>query len=941
MKMKDFLKRMKTKIQNTWHQRKIQRTFRMTYDILWNVVLIGMIVGAILTVFAGGIGAGYFASLIKDEPIRDYEEMKNDIYDYEQTTKLYYADHKLIGNVQSELHRESFEIDDAPDVLIDAVIATEDQLFYEHNGIVPKAIIRAIYQEATNAEQQTGGSTLTQQLVKNQILTNEVSFERKAKEILLAIRLENFFDKEEIMEAYLNVIPYGREASGSNIAGIKTAAEGVFGEKPEDLILPQAAFLAGIPKNPYTYTPFTNQGELKEEEALKAGLDRMEVVLKRMYDTERITKEEYEDALEYDITDDFTEKGVSPLEKHPALVFELEKRARDILKEQLAQEDDVSLDELEEDDPLHDEYKEQAEHNLRTKGYEIHSTIQKDMYEKMKKIGDDYEYYGPNNEHDEKEQAAAVLTENETGKILSFYPGRDIKKGESEFNHATGGKGRPPGSTMKPLATYAPAMEMGALQPGSVILDIDYGKDRISNYGGGYYGLVSAREALANSYNVVAEEIYAGILDENPAKNYVEKMGIPVTESDQKTLQFGTGGVEYGGTAEDYTNAFGVFSNQGDYMPSYMIEEITDPDGDTIYEHESEKEEIFSAQTAYLTLDMMRDVISEGTASSLPSRLHNNNVDWAGKTGTSGDYKDAWFIGTNPSVSLGTWIGYETPTSVYCEQCSLSYSQRNQYLWADFVNGLAEIDDKLVTPSEQHKQPDNIVTSDYCASSGDKPSKLCKEAGLVKSDIYNSEYIPTEKDNSFSGGSEALVEVDGEMVVADDKTPSEFVSSEKGGITFHSDWLKEKGYDKLTNDLSALIPAKHADAWKKVSAKEASSKGEFADEKDSKPKAPNITDADDSKISWDSSSDHLIVGYYIYHASNKDKEAKKIDHTQETSFSLPKEDGEYYVKAVNYFGKKSDSSNTVKVKGNAKKDKKKKDKKKEKNKGKKKKEKDD
>src|SRR5699024_2007966 len=113
----------------------------------------------------------------------------------------------------------------APDVLMDAVIATEDDLFYEHNGVVPKAVIRAMYQEATGAESVSGGSTLTQQLVKNQMLTNEVSFDRKAKEMLLAMRVENYFDKEEIMEAYLNVIPYGREASGSNIAGIKTAAK--------------------------------------------------------------------------------------------------------------------------------------------------------------------------------------------------------------------------------------------------------------------------------------------------------------------------------------------------------------------------------------------------------------------------------------------------------------------------------------------------------------------------------------------------------------------------------------------------------------------------------------------------------------------------------------------------------------------------------------------
>src|SRR5699024_8455528 len=354
------------KIKEAWRAGTIQRTSRVTYDVAWNIILIFIVVIGILAVFAGGVGAGYFASLVKDEPIPSYEEMENDIYDYEQTSKLYYDDDKLIGNIKADIHREKFSIDHAPDVLMDAVIATEDDLFYEHNGVVPKAVIRAMYQEATGAESVSGGSTLTQQLVKNQMLTNEVSFDRKAKEMLLAMRVENYFDKEEIMEAYLNVIPYGREASGSNIAGIKTAAKGIFDEKVEDLNLPQSAFIAGIPKNPYLYTPFTNKGKLKDDEDLEAGVNRMEVVLHRMYSTDLISKDEYEEAMDYDIKDDFTDKTDPSLEEHPALVYELQKRARDILKEQIAEEDDVSKDDLEDDEDLNEKYKELATKDMRT-----------------------------------------------------------------------------------------------------------------------------------------------------------------------------------------------------------------------------------------------------------------------------------------------------------------------------------------------------------------------------------------------------------------------------------------------------------------------------------------------------------------------------------------------------------------------------------------------
>src|SRR5699024_1078985 len=236
----------------------------------------------------------------------------------------------------------------------------------------------------------------------------------------------------------------------------------------------------------------------------------------------------------------------------------------------------------------------------------------------------------------------------------------------------------------KPLAVYGPAMDMGVTQPGSVIADIPItGSYSPKNYGGAYYGLVSAREALASSYNVTAVEVYKQIVNENPAKNYLEKMGFTKLNREQQqnpSLALGTMGK--GITVEENANAFATFSNGGEYIESYMIEKITDSDGNVIYEHEVDPVEVFSPQTAYLTIDMMRDVLRAATASSLPRRLQPGGVDWAGKTGTTDDYWDAWSVGTNPNVTVGTWIGYNTPSSIYCSTCSLSYSKRNQYLWA-------------------------------------------------------------------------------------------------------------------------------------------------------------------------------------------------------------------------------------------------------------------
>src|SRR5699024_2123009 len=246
-----------------------------------------------------------------------------------------------------------------------------------------------------------------------------------------------------------------------------------------------------------------------------------------------------------------------------------------------------------------------ADRALRMNGYQIHSTIDKKMYETMEKIGNEYPYYGPDNSYREKNpetgktetitqpiQGAAVLIENKTGKLLSFFGGRDSSV-EKHYNFAITAK-RQPGSTIKPIAVYAPAMELGAIQPGSVIPDVP-GLPGYSpkNYGGSYYGLVSARQALTSSYNVSTAEIYKRILAENP-EEFLEKMNIKDIRYDDASLALGTNDM----SVLENVNAFATFSNGGKFTEAYMIEKITTKDGEIIYEHKPDPVEVFSAQTA-------------------------------------------------------------------------------------------------------------------------------------------------------------------------------------------------------------------------------------------------------------------------------------------------------------------------------------------------------
>ncbi|WP_188456518.1 transglycosylase domain-containing protein [Virgibacillus oceani] len=904
---KQLLHKYGQKLKSLWEAGKIQRTSRISYDVFWNVILFFIIVGVIGFFFAGGIGAGYFASLVKDEPVRTYASMEKDIYNYEETSQLYFAENKYIGNIRSDIHREEIDLKDVSETLINAVIATEDRNFEEHHGVVPKAIIRAVVQEATNAPIKTGGSTLTQQLIKNQILTNEVSFERKAKEILLALRLERFFDKDQILEAYLNIIPYGRDASGQNIAGIQTAAQGIFGIDAKDVNLPQAAYLAGLPQSPSYYTPFVNSGGLKSKEGLQPGINRMKTVLERMYEAEYITKKEYEKARNYDIAADFTEETESPLEKYPYLTVEVEKRAKEIISEKLAKEDGYTLEDLKNDKKLNEEYMILADRDLRQNGYKIHSTIDKKTYDAFQKIAKDYKYYG-RDINGEPVQVAGMLIENKTGKIISFVGGRgyDIK----DWNYATQAV-RPNGSTMKPLLTYAPAFEKGVAQPGTVLPDIKtyYGNGYSpSNYTGNFHGLVSARKALAESFNVPAIYLYNKFKSQDAVSEFLEPMGITsLGEDEYAHLSLGIGGTETGITIEENVNAFTTFANKGKFIDAYMIDKITTKDGDIIYEHESDPVKVFSPQTSYLTLDVLRDVIKYGTATYLQSQMKYPGVDWASKTGTSSDWHDSWFVGINPNVTLGTWIGYDTPKSLKDDSYPLSYSQRNQKIWAQLVNKATEINPELMAPNSKFKRPDGLVTRSYCAISGMLPSDLCKKAGLVTTDLFNAKYVPTKTDDSLIEGT--YVMVDGKAVIAGPNTPNEFTKGD--GLTFNPEFLKRNGYDRLS-DITKLFPSTNRSAWEKISVPSSDIGGAIKDDGKS-PGAPTSLSASGNKLTWKKSGSKDVVGYRIYRAAKPGASFSAAGSTTNTSFSIPDGNAVYIVKAVDYFGLESGASKEVKI----------------------------
>lgn len=902
-KIQAWLEKAKSMFNLITHKKTVKGA-RITYSVVWNLFLLILTVVILGGSFAAGVGAGYFASLVKDEPVRSYESMKKDIYNYTETSELYFANNVKLGKMRSDLEREEVKLDQVSNNLINAVVATEDEYFYKHHGVVPKAVFRALFQEVTNSSVQSGGSTLTQQLIKNQLLTNEVSFQRKANEILLALRLEKFFDKKEILEAYLNVSTFGRNSSGRNIAGVQAAAKGIFGKKASELTLPEAAFIAGLPQSPFGYTPFTRDGTIKNN--LEPGLTRMKTVLKRMYDGGYINQKQYVEASAYDITKDFIPNAGNPLENYPELTFEIEKRAVEVLTTVLAQKDGHTEKELQKDDNLFYKYQTMANHDLHQNGYQIHTTIDKDIYDAMQKVKNGYKYYGPDKPQEKKDpetgekktvmepvEVGAELIENKTGKIISFVAGRDFEK--QQMNHATNSL-RPNASTMKPLLVYGPAIELGKASPGTplpnVALNFIPGRSKPwpQNYDYRYSGLVSARYALAKSYNVPAVKLYSEIVNQHPAK-YLEKMGFTSLSKDDHTNLSAAIGSITGVTVEENTNAFSTFANGGKFVDAYMIDKIVDKDGKAIYQHQVTPVDVFKPQTAYLTLDMMRDVIKMGTAAGINSKL-NFRADWAGKTGTGNEYVDSWFVATNPNITFGIWTGYDTPKSL--QNRGLSYSQRTNNLWAELINSAYKLKPDLIDPKESFTMPEGIVKRSYCAVSGMLPSEACSKAGLIESDYFNVNNVPSKIDDSLIEGK--FVTIRGKRYVAMDSTPKEFAQF---GLILNPDFITRM-VGKNFKNYSQLIPNK--DRWGKVLV----SSAKMVDN-GKNPSGVGLS-VSGSTLTWAASGDNDVVGYRVYQGGSR---VASIINGSKLSYTGG--NGTYYVTAVDIAGKESAPSNQVTV----------------------------
>jgi penicillin-binding protein len=826
---------------------------------VWIVLQLFLLVGMMGAVLAGGVVAGYVAALVRDEPVRSKQELEKKVFTNYLTSFAYYNDGSLIGQLRAEEgDRRLVKKADVSPYLINAIIATEDKNFYQHRGVVLQSTLRGALQDLTNQPVVTGGSTLTQQLIKNTILSPEVSHARKAREIFNALRIERMFSKDQILEAYMNEVYLGKNANGSNVYGVQAAAKGIFNKEARDLDLSEASYLAGMIQNPGSYLPFTETG-------YRRGKERQKMVLDRMMENGYITQAQYDQALRTDLKPRLAKPTRQAYSEVPFLMMEIEERAARVLldaelKQQGRDPADVGRSE-------YSELLENKRREILVHGYKIHTTIDKDVNKVMQDIAADPKNFGKNrtytvrrsNGKTEKienalEEVGAMLIRNKTGAILGMIGGRDFNV--EQTNHAT--VPRQPGSAMKPLAAYAPAFELGLLQPASpiddapvLLADGQNGSHLPMNWDNKFHGVMSAREALRLSWNVPAIKTYlkVGI---PTALEYVKKMGVTtLVEEDNHASTGVIGGLTYGLTAEEITNAYATFANHGSFIDAYIIERIEDSEGKVIYQHTSQPVQVFSEQTAYLITDMMRSVVNSGTGTHI-RRYVPRSVDVAGKTGTTNNSNDLWFVGYTPELSMGVWVGYDEP---YPMPDADKYVPMT--VWGKVMKHVLEKRPDLSPRNATFRQPPGLVTVTVDSKSGLLPGELSKQAGHLITDLFNRQFVPTKVDDSHQKA--RIVIYKEERYLAKKGTPDDFVTE---GIFFRSPepLLVSKEQILEKNKKAATRPL---DWEQRLPEKE-----DPRTEVPGQPAAPSGLTASRSNgqvvLSWKSGGEADLLGYRVY-----------------------------------------------------------------------------
>lgn len=691
------------------------KALKLTFTILICIFLL---------VSMATIGIG--AAIIKNSPPLDVNRVLN----LNEPSILYDDKGNFMDVVATTEQRTVISFNTMPDNLKNAFVSIEDERFYKHTGIDIKRLTSVIFidikNKLTNKSGIQGASTITQQLVRNIYLSSQVSFKRKLQEIYLSLKLEKLLTKDQILGAYMNTIFLGGRAFG-----VESAAQQYFGKSANSLNLIECAFIAGIPQSPSVYNPYSSAAKKNPS----IYLNRTKNVLKKMYDNNYISEKQYLD-------------GINDISSGKLNIKPYTPKSNKLENEWFSM---PAIDAVKKDLKVKYQYTDSQVNQLLTYGgLKIYTSMDKNLQEQTQETLNNDSALGSSSDKNGiiQPQASAVVMNYHTGEVKALIGGRGTQPAMSYNRASSVNYLRPPGSCIKPLTVYSPAIDLKKATAATTIEDSPLSDDLAQKYSsnGTPYnpkddeemtnGDMTLRNALMKSINVIAVKLEDTLGLETGA-SYADKFGISLDTDDRSSIAaLSLGELHNGTNTLQMAAAYGVFGNNGMYTAPRLYTKVTNRNGKVILESKVDTKKVISPATAYIMYDMLKGPVSkDGTG---PSANFSSMV--RGKTGTSSDKKNLWFSGLTPYYSASIWIGNDDNSSIN----SLN-SNSAAAIWADvmrpFHDGL---------PAKDISMPSGLVISKVCSESGYLPSPLCyidPTGSKVYDELFLTGTIPTNECN--------------------------------------------------------------------------------------------------------------------------------------------------------------------------------------------------
>lgn len=696
------------------HAGKKQSTRKVDGRTVWSVIGTLVLVGILTTAMI----AGLFMTYVKTTLAPDLEVDASE-YTLALSSIIYYQDKESGEWVElQKLHglenRVWVDYDQIPQALIDATVSIEDERFYTHHGVDWKRTAGAAVKMFTGMNKSYGGSTITQQLLKNMTNDKESTVKRKVTEIFRALEFEKKYTKPEILELYLNTITFGQ---GCN--GVQTAAQIYFGKDVSELDLAECAAIIGITNNPSLYGPFstvkvtnTETGVVKTARELNKS--RQELILGKMLELGKITQEEHDAAKAEELQ--FTDGSVTAEDLAAAAAAETEDASsakQSFFVDQVRR--DVVNDMVEQLGIT----KEMAEDKLLYGGYNIYTTLDPDVQAIAESVYEDRSNLDVTSKRGQQLRSGITIVDVTNGNVVAMVGDVGPKTADMVWNYATGV--RQCGSSIKPLSVYAPALDANAITPAStfdnypvrLLNDNPWPKNSPNKY----TGWTTLETGIYNSINTVAVQVVEKLGVSNSFQFMTENLNISTlvspemnaAQNDVNLSSMGLGGLTRGVTTEEMAAAYASFANEGIYNSPRLYVEVTDSNGKTVLNNETETHAAMKETTAYFMNQMLQKVITQGTGTS--AKFSGMTI--AGKTGTTNDNYDRYFVGYTPYYSAAVWCGYDQPEKVvYSGNPSIT-------MWKKVMQKIHE----------------NLENKSFSApSSGLSSVEVCMDSGLLASE---------------------------------------------------------------------------------------------------------------------------------------------------------------------------------------------------------------